>query len=525
MKLRYLLPTVLAGLCIASNVMAEDCCQGNCYTTWPLAPFAVSVANQERWHDENYQRDQKPVRDWVYSKRTIPLEEKACNLTLAGDVRFKYAHLYEKERGYCLRGSDAFVPGYSDEVVPSTGPNDPAGEWTEFLIAMGDTTAGGRPRDLLGNPWSTSVFEVVLNLYVDYVCDRSWGVAWVEFANVGGVKQHNKTCMQDCCGPFGSGTFDGLLLRKAYFGYNICVDGESRLDIEIGRRPLWTVFDSRVQFQSNMDGILLRYFTSGCAGLGSDLYVNAAGFVVDEKAQHYAWIVEAGMYNLFDCNLDIKYSYIDWVKPNASDNRKNRCGCVRADGWNFRNSQLTFEYTIEADWMCSKAMAYGAVLYNHAADLIVGKNCTNSTTYEKQLFACNKENLAWYLGFLFGEVCGCGDWAIDINYQHVEAQAVADPEVGGIGRGNVLGRSFTQGITGGCSPAVYRGNANYQGWRFEALYAITDNLTADISLEYSKSEDSSIGPGYIYVNGVKGAEIAKNNHSYSKFQIDGIYAF
>ena len=49
---------------------------------------------------------------------------------------------------------------------------------------------------------------------------------------------------------------------KAYMGYNICASGCTRIDVELGRRPLWTVFDSRIQFGSRFDGLLLRYSTS-----------------------------------------------------------------------------------------------------------------------------------------------------------------------------------------------------------------------------------------------------------------------
>ena len=94
-----------------------------------------------------------------------------------------------------------------------------------------------------------------------------------------------------------------------------------------------------------------------------------------------------------------------------------------------------------------------------------------------------------------------GDWALEIQYQVVQAQAMPDDDAGGICRGNILDESFTT-----CSR---RGNTNYKGWKFEGLYAFTDNLTLDTIIEWSKAEDSRIG----------------GTHTYSKFEMEAIYAF
>jgi hypothetical protein len=48
-----------------------------------------------------------------------------------------------------------------------------------------------------------------------------------------------------------------------------------------------------------------------------------------------------------------------------------------------------------------------------------------------------KENLAWYVGAMVGGIQGEGDWVIDFNYQRVEAQALPDFSVSGVGNGNV----------------------------------------------------------------------------------------
>jgi hypothetical protein len=54
-----------------------------------------------------------------------------------------------------------------------------------------------------------------------------------------------------------------------------------------------------------------------------------------------------------------------------------------------------------------------------------------------------------------------------------------------------------------------RGNTNYKGWKFEGLYALTDNFTIDSIIEFSKAYKKKIG----------------GSHSYSKFELETIYAF
>ena len=115
-------------------------------------------------------------------------------------------------------------------------------------------------------------------------------------------------------------------------------------------------------------------------------------------------------------------------------------------------------------------------------------------------FLNKKDNLAWYLGFIAGEVCKKGDWAFDANYQVVQAQSIPEQDVSGIGdRSNILCGTLT---------LDNRGFKNYKGWRFEALYALTDNLSIDAILEFLKHDRKEI-----------------KNRKYSKFEIQAIYAF
>ncbi len=444
-----------------------------------------------RYQRELNERDFDALKDYVNTKRTINVEEKARNLTFAGDVRTEWRHMVERIGSKNLRGKGAFT----NQCLP---------------ISKND-------------------FDIIFNFRVDYVCDRSWGVAHVEYDNVAGVDDNCKACQCckrcddgdeqcvgcsncsssgrdklfcdscDCCtgdkcrfqpkcvqdpqGYHGSGYCNMLCLRKAYFGYNLCCDGNTRFDIEIGRRNLYNVFDSQVQFLSRFDGVLLRY-CSRCECI-ADWYFKLGGFLVDEVVNQFSWVVEAGILNIGNCGFDLKYSFIDWRR-----NGYNRCCVDNPRGFQFQNSQVTLYYHFDPEIICTPAFLYAAFLYNHdAKGWVVTKN--------------KKQNIAWYAGTTVGEVIEEGDWAIDLQYQYVQAQSIPDNDVSGIGRGNVRNNSFTQ------SDNLGRGNTNYQGFRVEALYALTDNLTIDSRIEYSTAICDDIG----------------GPHKFSEFKLEGIYAF
>lgn len=417
-----------------------------------------------RFEEELNERDFDALRMYLKSKRAEDISEATSNLTISGDVRTEWRHLNESCKGVRLRGHGTVIKG---------------------------------------RPVSRNDFDIEFNLYFNYVCERSWAIAQVRYDNSAGVDDNDHPCFFDdrgdgtgCCqrtalqclgdpeGYHGSGACDDLCLKKAYFGYNLYLDGGTRLDIEVGRRGnIYNAFDSNVQFLSRLDGIILKYDSSWeCV---ADWYVHAAGFVVDERVNHFAWIVETGLLNIADTNIDFKYSFIDWEKHGI-----NRCFARNPRGFQFLNSQFLLAYNLAPEYLCVPVKFYGAIVWNHAAKkLHVGNNHRN------------RENLAWYAGVLIGEVLKEGDWAVEIQYQVVQAQSIPDQDCGGICRGNILDESFTT-----CSR---RGETNYAGWRLESLYAITDNLTVDTILEWSKAADKRVG----------------GRHSYSKFELEAIYAF
>lgn len=266
-------------------------------------------------------------------------------------------------------------------------------------------------------------------------------------------------------------------MKDAYVGYNICCDGATRFDIEIGRHAnLYRVFDSEIQFLSRFDGVLLKYSSNWeCVG---DWYLSWAGFVVDYVSDHFAWVTELGLLNIGDYGVDFKYSFIDWVKQGH-----NRCGVNKPEGFQFRNSQFTLAYNF--DVMCMPSRLFGAFLWNHSA---------------KKLHDCGNQNKGWYVGFEVGKVRHEGDWAFKAQYEVVDAFAIPNNDVSGIGRGNALNNSMT---------ANYCGNTNYKGWRLDGLYALTDNLTINPRFDWSTEKDAEIG----------------GSHRYNQFKLEVVYAF
>ena len=293
--LKYLLPVVAAAT-FASTAAYAECDESG------------DVTHYEKELDE---RDWTALYDYINTKRTINVQEKACNLTISGDVRTEWRHINERRCGARLYGHGA-VDSHGNRI----GHND---------------------------------FDIEFNLRFDYVYDRAWAVAHIDFDNSAGLwNDYPCTRTEDNIVTsygeemHGSGVGCDISLKKAYMGYNVCCDGCTRFDIELGRRNLYNVFDSEVQFLSRFDGILFKY--SSCTECLGDWYVNAAGFIVDYRVNHYAWIVEAGILNVMDMGFDAKYSFIDWKK-----NGENNCFVKNPQGAKYQVSQFTFAYHFDPE--------------------------------------------------------------------------------------------------------------------------------------------------------------------------------
>lgn len=457
-----------------------------CLLTFIFAVSFCSVAKAHadeqdgsRFDEELNERDFDALRDYLRSKRVTDMEESVSTLTISGDVRTEYRHLNETCNGLRLRGHDV------------------------------------RIRNL---PVSRNDFDIEFNLRFDYICSKTWASAHVRYDNSAGVDDNGHICTAsprirkkrncivkstDCFGDpegyHGSGNCNDLCLKKAYFGYEIFSCGDTRFFFELGRRGnLYNVFDSNIQFLSRFDGLLLKYESSWeCV---ADWYIQAAGFLIDERVNHFGWVAEIGFLNICDSGLDLKYSIIDWQKHGI-----NRCFVRKPLGFQFINSQFTAAYNLNPAWVGVPTKFYAAILINHTPNrevIIQDEVVVNGKVVLPEIRRHIKnKNLGWYAGVLFGKVRKEGDWAVEIQYQYVEAYAIPDNDVGGIGRGNILNESMTT-----CS---LRGNTNFKGWRCQGLYAFTDNLTLDTQIEWTREIDASIG----------------GTHTYGKVELEAIYAF
>lgn len=501
---------------------------------------AQNIGQETAFDRQLNTNDDQPLREFVESKENIDIKEKASNLEISGDVRFEWRSIHEKGVVYFKdeekksskhESSEGYGSGYDLSLSEKSSDHNSKKPEKPKLKKEYRAIRGGWHVGADGVPISTNDFDVEFNLKLKYNFKNAWAAAHLQFDNPAGIRGRNK-CHDNDFAVFnregdeveeklprdmrramkGSGEGMFITLKRAYIGYNVIADGKHRFDIEVGRRKLDDVFESEIEFSSRFDGILLKYASS--IDEFSDWYIDGGAFVIDERVNHFGWVTEVGLIDLMDIGLDLRYSIIDWRKHG-----KNRCFEFNPLGTRFLNSQVSFSYTIHPKFGCDSEIPiefYGGFLVNHAA--------------KKNQFTRNrKKNLGWYGGIYVGNVHKQGDWSMDLEYIAVQAQAVSEYDVSSVGRGNVLDENLTDIIdkkdehskserdsyhSSSSSEGPWgifprRGNTNFIGYRFEFLYAITDNLTIDMIYEFSNEEDRRIG----------------GRHHYNDFELEAIYAF
>lgn len=438
-----------------------------------------------RFDQELNERDFEALRRYLNSKRETNLQdEEATTVTISGDVRFEWRHMNETLNHTRLRGHQRKHP----------------------------------VRDI---PVSRNDFDAEFNLKFDYLMDRSWAVAHLQYDNSAGVDSQDRNCGEDPTGWFGSGKCDSICLRKAFMGYNFYMDDcAGRFDVELGRRGnMYNVFDSRVQFLSRFDGILLKW--TGKYDFAKEVYAKLGGFVVDERVNHFAYVTEVGALNILGSGIDLKYSFIDWCGQVGNRCIKTFCSekgdssyffnsLNKGKAFDFAVSQWTAYYNFDPSLFGRKAKVFAAILMNHkwkklSVDKIEYYNSAPTGEVKTHITRMGKyrANLAWYAGFAIGEVRKENDWALELQYQYVEALAMPGQDAAGICNGNVFDYTLTQKNT------PYIDNTNYKGWKLEGLYALTDNITLDTIIERTTPANEKIG----------------GPHVYSKVEVEAIYAF
>ena len=374
------------------------------------------------------------VKAWIAAKRTVTTREKAGNLLLSGDVRTEYATANENKNG-----------------AKNIGPNS------------------------LHPEISNDIFKVKFNFFLDYMAEKSWSSIKLKFDNKMGII---------------SGTNNRIVLERAFFGLRVVDADEYTIDLELGRRNLFYVFDSRIQFASPMDGPLIKYSES-YENIG-DIYVFGGPFLVNDTNDQFAYVAECGIYNIGSTGLYSKYSIIDWNTKNFADN-------AQQSRFEFLNHQITCGYRFTAPKINKSATVYGAFLINSAA---------------KHHEAINNKikNKGAYVGFNVGLLRKKGDFAFDTNVQYVEAQAVPDFDSIGIGIGNADNAGlYTTNINGTGAPTTNAnavGSGNFIGWQYEFQYLFTEHLTVSQSLKISKSLHD-----------------LQTQYSYKQYKIEFIYAW
>ena len=424
-----------------------------CLATLCFGTSLFAIAGDVEFDQKQTENDMEALRRWLQDKRLISVREIGGDLSLSGEVRTEFQDTNETSNGEKQRG-------------PNSDTEKPAQAW-----------------------------DVEVNLILDYRTDFTWATVKLEFDNDMGVS---------------SGVLDKLKLEKAYLGGRLVAGDSFTTDAEIGRRGLGAVYDSKVEFGAFFDGILMR-FNKAFLGI-ADFYVNPGVFLVNDVYDHYGYVAELGMLRVAGTGFNTKYSVIDWYKDFEGKPIVN-------DRYRYVVQQLTLYYQCNPAWIGKRLIkAYAAGINNIIAKQLKlydpnADDPEQNPDERKTWSRLGLQNWGWYTGVAIGQVKKKGDWAIEANYQWMQAQAVPDYDASGIGRGNAAKvglytiKDSGEGASTTTETAV--GKGNYYGFEIDALYAFTDNLTMEENFKMSWTLDKNIGPDL----------------EFKQFEIEFIYAF
>ncbi|MBU6384297.1 MAG: hypothetical protein KGR16_08315, partial [Verrucomicrobia bacterium] len=166
-------------------------------TPMSITPVAQGDVQFDEKRDPDVD-DMEALRRWIRDKRFITVKEIGGDLSLSGEVRTEFQDTNEVKAGIRQRGKGAAT-------------TKPQYAW-----------------------------DVEVNLMVDYRTDRTWAAIKLEFDDDMGTS---------------SGTVNRIRLEKAYLGGRIIPGDTFTFDAELGRRYLFNVFDSKLEFSSLFDGV------------------------------------------------------------------------------------------------------------------------------------------------------------------------------------------------------------------------------------------------------------------------------
>jgi hypothetical protein len=387
--------------------------------------------------------DVRAIRDWLNAKRQVTVKEKGGALSISGEVRTEFQTTNERINGVRQRGSGG---------------------------------ATGEPKN---------AFDVEADLMMDYRTDTTWAAIKLKFDNDAGIF---------------SGSKNKISLDRAYLGVRLLDRETFTVDGEVGRRKMGNIFDSKIEFDSLFDGLLMSYDAS-FEKVGN-FYAHIGSFIIDDRRNHFGYVGELGLLNIANTGFYSKYSLIDWDTKHYPKN--HTIGAKTFTNLNqrfhFLISQLIFGYRFIPVKLDRLVVIYLAGLYNHKAQ-------------KSKITRHRKLNWGSYFGFSIGELKKQGDWAFDANYQAVAPQAIPDFDVSGIGLGNTNRSGFFTEFEDGTGAPQTRetasGKVNYRGYQFTLEYLLTNNITLFQSWQDAMTLYSDIGPF----------------RHYKQYEIEFIYGF
>lgn len=408
------------------------------YASLVLSALSLRADTIEGQNDAQ-QRDNKALQEWINAKRQVTVKEIGGALSISGEVRFEYQAINETCNGIAQRG-----------------------------------VHGAQTKN--GYPLATNAFDVEVNLMFDYRTDRTWANIKIEFDNNAGIY---------------GGDSNKVRLEKALLGGRMYESDTMNVEGELGRRSLGNYLDSKLQFRSLSDGVLIR-LQKGFEKAG-DFFFKASAFIIDERNNHFGYCSEIGMLDIGSTGLYLKYNVIDWATKRSIP--------TLGVNFDFLISEGIIGYRFIPSFVDKMTNFYAGYLYNHLA---------------KKLFISNykKLNMGAYAGFTIGQLRKIGDWSFDANYQILQSQAVPDFDMAGIGLGNSSDSGFyTVKIDGKdgpiTSPKDAAGNGNFQGYQLSLDYQLTDAIIMQQMWTQSWTLDKDVGP----------------YRKYKQYEIEFIYGF
>ncbi len=366
------------------------------------------------------ERDNEALRQWINARRQVTVKELGGALSITGDVHTEMQSTSETRNGIRQRGHGGatHLPQYN--------------------------------------------YDIEANLILDYRATNSWSVIKFKFDNDAGIV---------------GGTSNKVKLDRAYFGYRFFEKRTTYADVEMGRKRLNLIFDSKIEFDSMFDGV--RFKIDHASEKIGDAYGVIGAFLIRESQNRFGYAGELGLQNIANTKFYTKYSLIDWdTKKNPTDEQLH-----------FIVSQLMIGYKWIPKIHLKKFIdIYSAVLTNSAAQKL-------AITRHK------RANWGGYAGVSIGEIRKQGDWSLDANYQIVAAQAIPDFDVSGIGLGNAAQNGFYHSRSGKDNDyKTAEGNVNYRGYNITLQYLLTNNLNLFQSYAQTVTLNDKIGPFRKYYN-------------------------